>query len=213
MKKAILAGALALACSAGTAQAAVTIDFTGGSGVLPGDSSVVENFDALTAGALLSGGVLAYVSDGSIGLRPNVGSTGNFGAVAGGGSYTINFFESKLFSFVLGSLDAYNTLTLTYKNGSSDTFTGGAIVGNPLVATGAPGNGTSAATNGVVTYRVNPGDSLITGVTFSSTFDAFEFDNLSTDVPEPAAWAMMIFGFALVGGSLRRRPSVKVNFA
>jgi hypothetical protein len=32
-------------------------------------------------------------------------------------------------------------------------------------------------------------------------------------VPEPAAWAMMLTGFGLVGGAMRRRPSVKVSFA
>jgi hypothetical protein len=211
MKRAILAGALALACSAGTAHAAVTINFTGGGSVLPADSAVLENFDALVDGVSI--GTNAWASNGALGLRPNVGSTGNYGVVGSGGSYTINFAGSKLFSFVLGSLDAYNTLTLTYASGPSDTFTGGAIVGNPALDTTSPGNGTSSTTNGVVTFRVNPGDSLITGATFSSTFNAFEFDNLSTDLPEPAAWAMMIFGFALVGGSLRRRPTTKVNFA
>jgi hypothetical protein len=30
-------------------------------------------------------------------------------------------------------------------------------------------------------------------------------------VPEPATWAMMIVGFGLVGGSLRRRPSAEVS--
>lgn len=34
-----------------------------------------------------------------------------------------------------------------------------------------------------------------------------------TGVPEPASWAMMISGFALVGGSLRRKRRVSVSFA
>ncbi|SNS40706.1 PEP-CTERM protein-sorting domain-containing protein [Sphingomonas laterariae] len=32
-------------------------------------------------------------------------------------------------------------------------------------------------------------------------------------VPEPATWAMMIAGFGLVGGAMRRRPRVNVSFA
>ena len=34
-------------------------------------------------------------------------------------------------------------------------------------------------------------------------------------VPEPATWAMMILGFALIGGALRgaRRPAVRVGYA
>jgi hypothetical protein len=32
-------------------------------------------------------------------------------------------------------------------------------------------------------------------------------------VPEPASWAMMIAGFGLIGGALRRRPEVRVGYA
>lgn len=40
-------------------------------------------------------------------------------------------------------------------------------------------------------------------------------DDVSVNaVPEPAAWALMIVGFGLVGGAVRRRkPSVRVSFA
>jgi hypothetical protein len=31
--------------------------------------------------------------------------------------------------------------------------------------------------------------------------------NLSSAVPEPATWAMMIIGFGVAGGALRRRPA------
>lgn len=40
-------------------------------------------------------------------------------------------------------------------------------------------------------------------------FDTFEV----VAVPEPTTWAMMIGGFALVGGSMRRRAGVNVSFA
>jgi|GEM_PF-952665 len=42
------------------------------------------------------------------------------------------------------------------------------------------------------------------------------FDNVSLDlaaVPEPATWAMMIAGFGLVGGTMRRQRKVAVSFA
>jgi hypothetical protein len=32
-------------------------------------------------------------------------------------------------------------------------------------------------------------------------------------VPEPATWAMMVMGFGLVGGAMRRRRKVAVRFA
>lgn len=40
--------------------------------------------------------------------------------------------------------------------------------------------------------------------------------NITTDagaVPEPATWAMMIGGFGMVGGAMRRRNAVKASFA
>ena len=35
----------------------------------------------------------------------------------------------------------------------------------------------------------------------------------ASGVPEPATWGMMILGFAMVGGALRRRPTVNVSYA
>jgi len=209
MKKIILASALALACSAGTAQAAVTINFAGGSGTLTPGTTVLENFDALAAGASIGTNAFALASTGADAARPAFGSTDNYGAVLTGGSYSINFWNTDLFAFVIGSLDFYNTLTLSFADGSSQTLIGGAIINDPAFDSG---NRTIAETNGVVSYRVTSGP-LLTGATFTSTYNAFEIDNVAVAVPEPAAWAMMIFGFALVGGALRRRPSVKVNFA
>ncbi len=210
MKKVMLAGAMALACTAGAAQAATTITFDGGSGVIPADAKVIQNFDALATGASIGINAFTYTNTGLDAARPAFGSTGNYAAVNTGGTFVFDFAASKLFSFVIGSIDTYNSLTLRYADGTSTVLTGGAIVGDPSLDN--PGNRTIAETNGVVTYRVTSG-SLLTGATFNSTYNAFEFDNLAVAVPEPAAWAMMIFGFALVGGSLRRRSTVKVNFA
>lgn len=39
----------------------------------------------------------------------------------------------------------------------------------------------------------------------------FEAMNVAGTVPEPASWALMVGGFGLVGGALRRRQSVKTN--
>lgn len=210
MKKILLASALALVCSAGTAQAATTINFVGGGSTLPVDSKVIQNFDSLAVGTSLGTNASVYSTSGSTAARPAFGSTGNYGAATSGGSYVFNFAATNLFSFVLGSLDTFNSLTLRYADGTSTLLTGGAIVNDTSLDN--PGNRTLAETNGVVSYRVTSG-ALLTGATFASTYDAFEFDNLAVAVPEPAAWAMMIFGFALVGGALRRRSAVQVKFA
>lgn len=212
MKKLLLAGALAAACTAGSAQAATTIDFVGGGSTLPTYTKVIQNFDSLAAGTSIGTNAFAFNTTSNTAARPAFGSTGNYGAVLELGSYTINFAPTGIFSFVLGSLDTFNSLTLRYADGTSTTLTGGAIVNDPSLDN--PGNRTLAETNGVVTYNVTSG-ALLTGATFSSGTNAFEFDNLAVAVPEPAAWAMMIVGFALVGGALRRRSrtSTQVTFA
>jgi hypothetical protein len=56
----------------------------------------------------------------------------------------------------------------------------------------------------------NPGDACIdhaVGKNFAFRLDA------GPGVPEPAAWALMITGFGLVGGAMRRRQSVSVTYA
>jgi len=77
---------------------------------------------------------------------------------------------------------------------------------------------TSFSNGGAYTYAVSlSGYSGITSLSLSTddgagiAYDHFTFDG-SGAVPEPATWAMMITGFGLVGGAMRRR-STKVGFA
>ena len=216
MKKMLAAGALALMTVAGSAQAAPTITFNGGSGALPTGSTVIQNFESFAANSSIGTNAFAFNTSSGLGFRPAFGSTGNFGAVLDGGSYSIAFAATNLFSFVVGSLDSFNQLTLNLSDGTTASYVDGMIVNNPALFDS--GSRTDAQTNGVVSYSATNGQ-LITGATFSSRGgNSFEFDNLAvggavTSVPEPAAWGMMILGFALVGGVLRRRSSAKVRFA
>ena len=59
---------------------------------------------------------------------------------------------------------------------------------------------------------VNP-DSLWNSGTVTFTYDGDVVTPPTGAVPEPATWAMMIGGFGLVGGALRRRQSTSVTFA
>jgi uncharacterized membrane protein len=43
--------------------------------------------------------------------------------------------------------------------------------------------------------------------------NGFQRAYLLTPIPEPASWAMMITGFGMIGGAMRRRLKSKVNFA
>jgi PEP-CTERM motif len=46
---------------------------------------------------------------------------------------------------------------------------------------------------------------LANGLSFTSDSGVFLRGNVAAAVPEPATWAMMLFGFALVGSAVRRR--------
>jgi hypothetical protein len=210
---ALLAGMMAVAVGV-PASAATMVSFNGGSGALPANATIVEDFESFapgTPGAAI--GPNSYVYNDSVGsqsARPAFGSTGNFATVLTGGSYSIDFGPTTAFSFVLGSLDTYNTLTLKYENGTSQAYIGGQIINDLSFPSG---NQISGETNGVVTYSVATGPRIV-GAVFQSSQNSFEVDNLAVGaVPEPAAWAMMIGGFGLIGAVSRRRNRQAITFA
>lgn len=193
------------------------VSFVGGTSALPANlnpainsQAVLYDFDTHNAGAgtFTGGPGIFSAAVSGVAARPAFNSTGNFAAVVGGGTYTLAFASAvQVFSFVLGSLDSYNKLQLTYANGNTTTLTGGQIVGGSGVSTSvvSSGNQGLAATNGRVVYDFGGADGGLTQVVFSSSSNSFEFDNIATAAPEPAAWGMMIVGFGLAGGALRIR--------
>jgi hypothetical protein len=91
-----------------------------------------------------------------------------------------------------GSIDAYNSLTITDASGdhvvNSTTFSS--------VLTPAIGNQGAGGSLYINIFA----DSPITKLTFFSNQAAFEFDNLTVAaVPEASTWAMMILGFLGLG--------------
>ncbi len=213
IKKILAIGALAVAFPA---QAAVTVSYTGGVSPLPAGLTIIEDFESVVSGTLIGTNTYAYnASSSGIAAKPNFNSTGNFAAVRGDptGSYTKMFVAPvSIFSFVLGSLDSYNELTLFFAGGGSQIFSGSAINAGPV----ADGDQVGSGTNGRVTYTVLGSDPLITGAKFRSIGqNSFEFDNLATGaVPEPSTWLMMMLGMLGVGFSLRRKkqPALRVRF-
>ena len=106
---------------------------------------------------------------------------------------------------------------------------GGTAGASTFTATGFDANGLTLATTSAVTAAGGQYANLALGgfnfsqVLFTSSSTIFAADDLSftvgpaavAAVPEPAAWAMMIGGFGIVGGSLRRKRKVAttVSFA
>lgn len=206
--KAALAGGLLLA---GSSASAATLVFAGGSGVVGPGQVDYANFDTSfgnqsgvsgTSG-IYSTGVFAAAVPG-VAAQPAFGDQGDaFYAVVGGGSATFSFMNPiGIFSFDLGSADDYNSLVLTFADATTQSFTGAQL--NPPGP--ATGNQIIAGTNGRVT--IYSFDKSIVSATFTSNQNSFEFDNLAiAAIPEPSVWAMLILGFGVIGGSLRRRTS------
>lgn len=148
-----------------------------------------------------TGNVRIYSATNGDSLRP-ANATGNFLAIRQNGSYNIAFTAGvSAISFVLGSLDVGNVVKLTVGRGVdavTTTLTGGQIIDR---ATNA-----GIGSGGRVTYDFGSGPQL-TNIQFLSGNNSFEIDSILAAAPEPATWLMMILGFGLIGGVLRRRRS------
>lgn len=141
-------------------------------------------------------------SDGEGAVIPNSTPAGtNYLSVLGGGTVDIALpGGTTAFAFDWGSLDTYNTLRVFLGGGGFlDFIPGGNIP--------SPGNGNQFLpnTNGLFQLFGDPGETF-TSLQLTSNSNSFEIDNLAVaPVPEPATWLMLILGFGLVGGVLRRR--------
>jgi hypothetical protein len=121
------------------------------------------------------------------------------------GSVSISGLNLTYLGFYWGSIDSYNTVTLTLSDGSTQTFTGcGILSPAPCVQ--------NSGQDQYVNFKVlGLGD--ITGISLSSTFAALEVDNFAVigqtsstpPVPEASTWFMMILGFLSVGFVAYRR--------
>ncbi|WP_133364907.1 PEPxxWA-CTERM sorting domain-containing protein [Qipengyuania sediminis] len=207
LAKAALAGA-SLALAAGAASAA-TVTFTGGTGGNgPGETDYANFQTSFGNQSNASNSGIYAGSVAGVAAAPAFGDQGDpFYAVLGGGGVTFTFASAiDVLNFDLGSADDYNSVTIFFAGGGSQTFTGAQL--NPPGP--ATGNQNIAATNGRV--RINSYGQAFTSARFTSTGNSFEFDNLATGaVPEPGTWAMMILGFGAIGGALRRKS--RVTFA
>ncbi|WP_375401948.1 PEPxxWA-CTERM sorting domain-containing protein [uncultured Sphingomonas sp.] len=234
MRKYLLTGLAMLAPAAANAQTPTpTIIFTPNSFAIPNFTSaqIFENFEgggmnntqynpgSQQNAASVNAGFTQTVSgdvpifSGTVpGESTNPDGGGDKYLAIQNGSFTVNFGSAgvQFLSFIFGSLDSYNTLTLSFANGTSSTFAGTQIIGQSGVG---PFN---SNVNGRVSFDLG-GQSSITRAAFGSMqqgFVAFEIDELAAAVPEPATWALMILGFGLIGSQLRAtRRRTKVTFA
>ena len=125
-------------------------------------------------------------------------------------------------SVYVGSVDTYNTIEVLNTTGNViKTITGSDLPGQN-------GDQGASLTNRRLYINFDPATENVGALRFSSSGVAFEFDTIGASsakfaipptsmttpndalpavlgVPEPASWALMIGGFGMVGGAMRRR--------
>jgi hypothetical protein len=194
-----LAATAATALVAGSANAAVVFTFIPGAASPAGGLTVVDTFD--NADGLTGSGFEIKVppADGN-GAPPanSIPSGTPYLSVLAGGSATYTFSGNvSSFEFDWGSVDSYNTLTI------NSTGADPIVIPGLSFPNAADGNQVNPGTNGLFRVTGDAGERF-TSVTFSSSSNSFEIDNLATGgVPEPASWALMILGFGGAGAALR----------
>ncbi len=198
----LLAALGAMALTAMPASAAITLTSTPGSAVYAGPT---PTYDFETP-APFSGGLVTTGSLSGIRAQP-FGSTGNYATVgpSDGSPGILNlssFGDIDWISFIWGSIDDYNKLEVLNAAGTVIASWTGSAVAAP-----ANGNQSDPEKNRLVKITFTDADRAnVDRLRFSSTSNAFEFDNVAVQaVPEPGTWMMMILGFGLVGGFMRRK--------
>lgn len=209
MKKAHIAAAFVAAfCATGQAGAAsFTLGPVNSGPQAPIGFETINKFITFDNGDTmgLAGGSLETGSNGTIYANP-AGDTTQYYAVgpSEGSPASIAISAFDRVSLYWGSIDYYNTISFLGAGGTAfASFTGAQLVG------GSP-NGAESHT---VTFTLTPTERAeVTGISFSSSVNAFEFDNLAIgSAPEPATWATLLLGFGLTGATLRRRGRAKTS--
>lgn len=206
MRKFVLLGLASVALVSSGAQAQVAGSLGGGAGPFLTLSNAGLNGGAVAT--LSGGGVLT--SDQPFADIPAGGVFGGSFLAAGPtvGNTAILTFTAPVsyLSFLWGSPDLYNALSITTNLGATVNFNAGGM-GFPV-------------TNGDQTFSQyvqfsGTGGHLISTVAFTNSpvINAFETANfaVTAGVPEPATWAMMLMGFGAMGVAMRRRRK-SVNF-
>ncbi|SNS78417.1 PEP-CTERM protein-sorting domain-containing protein [Sphingomonas laterariae] len=132
--------------------------------------------------------------------------------VRSGGATSISVERSDGAAFRFGSMDFGKTLVDTtppYTHSSTYEFTFSLTDGTQQKEYFTfLHNGSSPIATHTASFA-SLADKDITKFTFRNQSSAGQFDNIVLNdvaaVPEPATWAMMIGGFGMVGGALRRR--------
>lgn len=166
----------------------------GPAGIVYGGSYTVDNLTTGGIRAAPAGNATNYfATPGSDDALPGVATIDFSGYIDANRAF-------RSLSFYWGSIDTYNRLDVLNRDGTIIATVFGDDVNNP-----ADGNQTDPAANRRLFLRFSNTDNF-GSLRLTSTQRAFEIDDIAVSaVPEPATWAMLVFGFSLVGLSARAR--------
>ncbi|HEX2814957.1 MAG TPA: PEPxxWA-CTERM sorting domain-containing protein [Phenylobacterium sp.] len=198
----------------------MALALTFGAGIAAANASVF-NFDVIYTGG--GNAVLAPGSDDMLGVGPVQGDTINYSITASGGQWkTIAPGGPSIFGALGDFLGDFGQVSFDYNyafnfhgaaqsTGSGSGSQGDADIGPRQIFYASGMN----FDNFSETLLVTSATQVLTFVSLLPSWPGNSPEAGSPDtivftrsgVPEPAAWALMILGFAGVGASLRRRPS------
>jgi hypothetical protein len=200
-----LAAIAALAIS-GSANAAVSISgYQSGSANLavPSGEQLVEDFEGGPAatGFTFSGGTLFSGTMPLVHQAP-AGDLSEYVAVLGGQTAAVLTTPTTIttLSMYIGSVDSFNSIS--FYNSTSSTVPFQTITGSALREFASGGPDISVADG---RFFFNLTNQNVDKISFGSTSNSFELDNIAASVPEPGVWAMMMLGLGGLGYALRRR--------
>jgi PEP-CTERM motif len=207
--KRILKGSIALALSLLSAAPAQAITYIGSRAV--GDATALLS---VTTDNTLGGLTNANITDWSIQLSSGLNNVTLNGPLSGNNSSVLILTDSALASNANSSLIA-TTSDLQFNfdgNGFLGFLSGGSANGFGYLLNGAAGRGQCSG-GGVFECVFFVNNSVVSTERAGPSGLQTLASVAPGGVPEPAAWALMIAGFGLVGGAVRRRAAVRVTYA